>query len=165
MRILELSLMMTQLKYQEKQYQNNEHYWNEDVCKNILISKCFNDLWKHTQDDHEGIHNMIMKGNVIKDMMINSLQMHSIMMEYEEIIERKELYRSTYRFIINLIIILAHIRDKLKQVDKILTKNEDQVEQSSKLLVAQDRLDNMERQINLLTDQSEKMREQMNQRF
>ncbi|CAK84363.1 unnamed protein product (macronuclear) [Paramecium tetraurelia] len=115
---------------------NDAHYWNEDVCKNILVSKCFNDLWKHTKYDHEG----------------ECSKRHD-----QFFINEFNCAQEGNRF--------TYIQDKLKEVDKILTKHEEQVEQSSKLQVAdrpkeiQDRLDNMERQINLLTDQSEKMGE------
>ncbi len=42
---------------------NDAHFWDENVtnssihvkvCKNNLISICFNDLWKHTKYDSEG---------------------------------------------------------------------------------------------------------------
>ncbi|CAD8045389.1 unnamed protein product [Paramecium sonneborni] len=127
---------------------NDAHYWNEDVCKNILVSKCFNDLWKHTKYDHEGEcskrHDQFFINEFYCDRSIKKQQR-----------EKKYIEEA-----------IAYIQDKLKEVDKILTKHEEQVEQSSKLQVAdrpkeiQDRLDNMERQINLLTDQSEKMGEQ-----
>ncbi|CAD8164492.1 unnamed protein product [Paramecium octaurelia] len=127
---------------------NDAHYWNEDVCKNILVSKCFNDLWKHTKYDHEGEcskrHDQFFINEFNCDRSIKKQQR-----------EKKYIEEA-----------IAYIQDKLKEVDKILTKHEEQVEQSSKLQVAdrpkeiQDRLDNMERQINLLTDQSEKMGEQ-----
>ncbi|CAD8088271.1 unnamed protein product [Paramecium primaurelia] len=127
---------------------NDAHYWNEDVCKNILVSKCFNDLWKHTKYDHEGECN-----KRHDQFFINEFNSDKSLKKQQR--EKKYIEEA-----------IAYIQDKLKEVDKILTKHEEQVEQSSKLQVAdrpkeiQDRLDNMERQINLLTDQSEKMGEQ-----